>query len=229
MWILVQASWQQLLQESMQSIRQRSKVYNWGGFTPKEVMDRLSKGAKQTQKPTFVNGKGPKPDPPGTGGSGQGGSGGSGGSGGQGPSWADAGQAALLIAALMAYNSFSSSPTGSGGRMETIDFQTFRNNVLAKDIVDKVRNCLQSDFPRMVLCRSQHCCRGAFAKAPCTGKLVQDFEKINSATMCMPHYHAIEMCLQRFAVVPCMYLLPCMLKDAASQPSLSSSPVYVRP
>jgi hypothetical protein len=123
-----------MLQTSLQSIRQRSTVFNWGGFTPKEVMDRLSKGAKQAQgKGVTGTGKGPKTDSQGSGGSGQGGSGG------QGPSWADAGQAALLIAALMAYNSFSTSPTSNGGRMETIDFQTFRNNVLAKDIVDKVR------------------------------------------------------------------------------------------
>lgn len=137
----MQASWHETLQASWESIRERSRVFNWGGFTPKQVMDRLSNGGKQAKskngaKGPSGNGNGPKTEPEGSGGSGKGGSGGNGG---QGPSWADAGQAALLIAALMAYNSFGTAGNGSsGGRVETIDFQTFRNTVLAKDIVDKV-------------------------------------------------------------------------------------------
>lgn len=100
-------------------------------------MDRLSKGAKPTQgkggKPgPFGKGKDSKPEP---GGSGEGGGGSNGG---KGPTWSDAGQAALLIAGLIAYNSFGASGGGSAGRVETIEFQTFRNSVLAKDIVDKV-------------------------------------------------------------------------------------------
>ena len=137
----VQSSWHGTLQTALQSIRQRSMVYNWGGFSPKQVMDRLSKGAKQAQgkgsKPgPFGKGKDSKPEP---GGSGEGGGGSNGG---QGPTWSDAAQAALLIAALIAYNSFGTSGGSSTGRIETIDFQTFRNSVLAKDIVDKV--CLLS-------------------------------------------------------------------------------------
>ena len=120
-------------------MHKQSVVFNWGKFTPKEVVDRLNKGAKEARAKakarkagTSSNGNGSKPDP---GGSGQGGGGSNGG---QGPTWSDAGQAALLIAALMAYNSFGAPGGSSGGRVETIDFQTFRNSVLAKDIVDKV-------------------------------------------------------------------------------------------
>lgn len=59
------------------------------------------------------------------------------GGGGSGPSWNDVMQAGLMLALLLAFSNLSSgSSPGSG--LETIDFQTFRNNILARDMVDKV-------------------------------------------------------------------------------------------
>lgn len=73
--------------------------------------------------------------------------GGSGGGGGGGsPSWNDVVQAALMLALLLAFSSFSSGSSPGAG-LETIDFQTFRNNVLARDMVDKV-----STSPQLRVC-----------------------------------------------------------------------------
>eukprot|EP00892_Ulva_mutabilis_P001410 jgi/Ulvmu1/1126/UM106_0043.1 len=69
------------------------------------------------------------------GGSPEGGNGGGGG--GSSPSWNDVVQAALMLALLLAFSSFSSGSSPGAG-LETIDFQTFRNNILARDMVDKV-------------------------------------------------------------------------------------------
>lgn len=62
--------------------------------------------------------------------------GGGGGGGGSSPSWNDVVQAALMLALLLAFSNFSSGSSPGAG-LETIDFQTFRNNILARDLVDK--------------------------------------------------------------------------------------------
>lgn len=46
-------------------------------------------------------------------------------------------QAGLMLALLLAFSNLSSGSSPGAG-LETIDFQTFRNNVLARDMVDKV-------------------------------------------------------------------------------------------
>lgn len=59
------------------------------------------------------------------------------GGGGSGPSWNDVMQAGLMLALLLAFSNLSSGSSPGAG-LETIDFQTFRNNILARDMVDKV-------------------------------------------------------------------------------------------
>jgi hypothetical protein len=61
----------------------------------------------------------------------------SGGSGGPSGGSFDFIQGALLLAIILGYN-YLSSAGGSGTYAEAIDFQTFRNDVLARDLVDKV-------------------------------------------------------------------------------------------
>lgn len=85
------------------------------------------KGAKQAASKS-QNGKNGKKS-----GSSEGGNGG----GGNGPSWNDVMQAGLMLALLLAFSNLSSGSSPGAG-LETIDFQTFRNNVLARDMVDKV-------------------------------------------------------------------------------------------
>lgn len=46
---------------------------------------------------------------------------------------------AFITAAYLAWTLMSERYSDAGGRVDRIDFQTFRNEVLARDIVDKVR------------------------------------------------------------------------------------------
>ena len=46
---------------------------------------------------------------------------------------------AYIVMAYMAYSFLSDMYAGSMGRVEKIDYQTFRNDILARDMVDKVR------------------------------------------------------------------------------------------
>jgi hypothetical protein len=141
-------SLRQALRSVAESIRSRSIVHSWGEFKPKNVLERLSKRPRRAQAGT-KGGKDSQKEPEGSGDGG----------GGSGGPWFDVGQAGLVIIALILYNSLTGG-SSSGGRVESIDFQTFRNTVLAKDLVDKVR-IQRRHWPVRVGCAFQpHCAHG---------------------------------------------------------------------
>lgn len=67
--------------------------------------------------------------------------GGAGGGGGGGPGTNDSFMNfAFITAAYLAWTLFSERYSEGGGRVDKIDFQTFRNEVLARDVVDRARS-----------------------------------------------------------------------------------------
>jgi hypothetical protein len=110
-------------------MQQRELNMNWGGFKPSG-----REGGKAAGKAPMP-GRTVKKSSKGKAGAAGGGGGGGGDSGGDDKTVMNL---AYVLMAYMAYSFLSDVYSDGMGRVEKIDYQTFRNDILARDVVDKV-------------------------------------------------------------------------------------------